>query len=148
VKRTRRTVNQGAALPDFQLHPQIATDSFAVCELGLSTVRLMRDANYGWLLLVPRVAYANEIADLTPEDRAELMDELVRASRALRETVACDKLNIAALGNVVAQLHIHVIARRHDDPAWPKPVWGAVPPTSYAPGEGEALAAKLAARLK
>jgi diadenosine tetraphosphate (Ap4A) HIT family hydrolase len=133
---------------DFQLHPQIAADSLAVAELTLSSVRLMRDANYGWLLLVPRVAYANEIADLTPEDRAELMNELVRTSRALRQTVACKKLNIAALGNVVGQLHIHIIARRDDDPAWPKPVWGAAPAKSYAPGEGEALAAKLAARLK
>jgi len=135
-------------VPPFQLHPQIAADSFAVAELTLCSVRLMRDANYGWLLLVPRVAYANEIADLTAEDRATLMDEVAQASKALRETVTCDKLNVAALGNVVAQLHIHVIARRHDDPAWPKPVWGAAPAKTYADGEGEALAAKLAARLK
>jgi diadenosine tetraphosphate (Ap4A) HIT family hydrolase len=135
-------------LPEFQLHPQIAADSFAVGELGLSTVRLMRDANYPWLLLVPRVAYANEIADLTPADRAALMDEIVKASTALRATVRSDKLNVAALGNVVAQLHVHVIARRHDDASWPKPVWGAEPAKSYPPGEGEALAAKLAARLK
>jgi diadenosine tetraphosphate (Ap4A) HIT family hydrolase len=135
-------------LPDFQLHPQIAADSFAVCELGLSSVRLMRDANYAWLLLVPRVTYANEIADLTPADRAALIDEIVKASAALRETVKSDKLNVAALGNVVAQLHVHVIARRHDDIAWPKPVWGAVPAKAYPPGEGEALAAKLARRLK
>ena len=108
----------------------------------------MRDANYSWLLLVPRVTYANEIADLTPADRAALMDEIVKASTALRDTVKSDKLNVAALGNVVAQLHVHVIARRHDDAAWPKPVWGAAPAKSYPPGEGEALAAKLAARLK
>ena len=135
-------------MPDFQLHPQIAADSLAVGELALSTVRLMRDANYSWLLLVPRVSYANEIADLTPADRAALMDEIVKASTALRETVTSDKLNVAALGNVVAQLHVHVIARRHDDAAWPKPIWGAVPAKAYQPGEGEALAARLAARLK
>ena len=135
-------------MPDFQLHPQIAADSLAVGELALSTVRLMRDANYSWLLFVPRVSYANEIADLTPTDRAALMDEIVKASTALRATVKSDKLNVAALGNVVAQLHVHIIARRHDDAAWPKPVWGAAPAKSYPPGEGEALAAKLAARLK
>jgi diadenosine tetraphosphate (Ap4A) HIT family hydrolase len=135
-------------LPEFLLDPQIAADSLAVCELGLSTVRLMRDANYPWLLLVPRVTYANEIADLTPADRAALTDEIVKASAALREAVRSDKLNVAALGNVVAQLHVHVIARRHDDACWPKPVWGAVAAKAYQPGEGEALAAELAARLK
>ena len=62
------------------------------------------------------------------------MDEIVRASAALRETVACDKLNVASLGNVVAQMHVHVIARRHDDVAWPKPVWGAAPAKAYASG--------------
>jgi diadenosine tetraphosphate (Ap4A) HIT family hydrolase len=134
-------------LSDFALDPRIAADSFPVAELRLSTVRLMRDANYAWLLLVPRIVYAIEIADLDRDDRETLMDEIVKASRALRETSPCDKLNVAALGNAVAQLHVHVIARRRDDPAWPKPVWGAVPARAYAPGEGEALGAMLAARL-
>jgi len=135
-------------LSDFALHPNIEADTFAVAELALSSARLMRDANYPWLLLVPRIAYAIDVVDLTPQHRAMLMDEIVSASRALRETVACDKLNVATLGNVVAQMHVHVVARRHDDASWPKPVWGAAPAKAYLPGEGEALAARLAARLK
>lgn len=131
----------------FTLHSQLAADTLPVAELSLSTVRLMRDANYPWLLLVPRIE-AIDVADMTPPDRAALMDELVKASTALRETVPCDKLNIATLGNAVAQMHVHVIARRRDDVSWPKPVWGAAPAKAYQPGEGEALAAKLAARLK
>jgi diadenosine tetraphosphate (Ap4A) HIT family hydrolase len=135
-------------LPEFELNPQIAADTLAVAELELCTVRLMRDANYCWLLLVPRIAYTTEIVDLSAEHRQMLMEDIVKAGAALRQTCPCDKLNIATLGNVVAQIHVHVIARRHDDAAWPKPVWGAVPAKAYAEGAGEALAAKLAARLK
>jgi diadenosine tetraphosphate (Ap4A) HIT family hydrolase len=135
-------------LSEFALHPNIEADTFPVAELALSSARLMRDANYPWLLLVPRISYAIDVVDMKPADRATLMDEIVRASTALRETVACDKLNVATLGNVVAQMHVHVVARRRDDVSWPKPVWGAAPARPYAPGEGEALAAKLAARLK
>jgi diadenosine tetraphosphate (Ap4A) HIT family hydrolase len=140
-------LNQEQPLTAFTLHPQLSTDSLPVAELSLSTVRLMRDANYPWLLLVPRIE-AIDVADMTPPDRAALMDEIVKASTALRETVPCDKLNIATLGNAVAQMHVHVIARRRNDISWPKPVWGAAPAKAYQPGEGEALAAKLAARLK
>jgi diadenosine tetraphosphate (Ap4A) HIT family hydrolase len=135
-------------LPDFELNPNIAADTFPVAELKLCTVRLMRDANYSWLLLVPRIAYTTEIVDLTPDHRQALMDDVVKAGVALRETCACDKLNVATLGNVVSQIHVHVIARRHDDVSWPKPVWGAVPAKAYPPGAAETLAAKLAARLK
>ncbi|MGH6926495.1 MAG: HIT family protein, partial [Propylenella sp.] len=103
---------------------------------------------YTWLLLIPRRAGAVEIVDLDEPDRVELMWEIAAASRALKETVRCDKLNVAALGNIVPQLHVHVIARRRGDAAWPKPVWGAAPTAPYAKGEAQALAAKLAARLK
>jgi diadenosine tetraphosphate (Ap4A) HIT family hydrolase len=133
---------------DFALDPQLATDSLPVAELALSAARLMRDANYPWLLLVPRRPALVEIIDLDETDRQLLMREIARASQALRDTVACDKLNVAALGNSVRQLHVHVIARRRDDAAWPKPIWGAAPPLPYAAGEAEALAARLAARLK
>ena len=135
-------------MTEFALHPQIAADTFPVAELQLSSARLMRDANYPWLLLVPRITYAIDVVDMTAEDRALLMDEIVKASAALRATVPCDKLNVATLGNVVAQMHVHVIARRRDDVAWPKPVWGAVPAKAYGVGEGEALAAQLATWLK
>lgn len=132
----------------FALDPRLEADSLAVIELPLSSVRLMRDANYAWLVLVPRQAGATELIDLDAGDQLRLVGEIAAASRALRISVPCDKLNVAALGNVVAQLHVHVIARRHDDPAWPRPVWGAVPAASYPAGEAEALGARIAAALR
>jgi diadenosine tetraphosphate (Ap4A) HIT family hydrolase len=134
-------------VPGFSLDPQLAADSIEVAELPLSAVRLVRDANYPWLLLVPRRPTLAEMVDLAVAERTQLMAEIARASEALRQAAPCDKLNVAALGNMVRQLHVHVIARRTGDPAWPLPVWGAVPPKSYAPGEAEALAAAIAARL-
>ena len=135
-------------MADFALDPRIADDTLPVAELTLCTVRLKLDANFSWILLVPRMAYTTEIVDLTPEHRVALMEDIVRASTALRESCACDKLNIASLGNAVSQIHVHVIARLHDDIAWPKPVWGAASAKAYPRGEAEALVAKLAARLK
>ncbi len=134
-------------MAEFALDPRLAADSIPVAELPLSAVRLMRDANYPWLLLVPRRAGAVEIVDLSMDDRARLMDEIALVSTALRSEVPCDKLNVAALGNMVAQLHVHVIARRREDPAWPNPAFGAVPAKAYAPGAAEALASRLARRL-
>ncbi len=135
-------------MPDFVLDPRLEGDSLPVTDLPLSTVRLSRDANYPWLIAVPRRAGLVEIIDLGETDRAVLMEEVARLSQVLRQTVRCDKLNVAALGNSVAQLHVHVIARCHDDAAWPNPIWGAEPPKAYADGVAEALAAELAARLK
>ena len=134
-------------MAEFNLDTRIASDSVPVCELGLSSLRLMRDANYPWLVLVPRRESLSEIIDLSPDERIELMREIGRVSEALRQVVRCDKLNIASLGNRVRQLHVHVIARTTDDPAWPNPVWGAAPPNPYPPKEAEALAASIAARL-
>lgn len=134
-------------MTELALHPQLEADTLEVTELSLCSVRLMRDANYPWLILIPRRAGAIEIADLDIDDNHRLIAELAHASRILRAQVPCDKLNVAALGNVVPQLHVHVIARRRDDPAWPRPVWGAVPARPYPTGEAEALAARLAAAL-
>ena len=135
-------------MPDFSLDPQLAADTIPVAELPLSALRLMRDANYPWLILVPRRAGLAEIVDLAAAERGTLMTEIALASEALRAVAPCDKLNVAALGNMVRQLHVHVIARRTADPAWPKPVWGAVSPRPYAPGEAEALATAIAERLR
>ncbi|HZH44933.1 MAG TPA: HIT family protein [Lysobacter sp.] len=122
------------------LHPQLAADTHAVHSLPLSDVRLMDDAQYPWLILVPRVAGASELTDLDGTAQAALLAEIDRACRALQRLYAPHKLNVAALGNVVPQLHVHVIARFRDDPAWPRPVWGAVPARPY---EAAALAATL-----
>jgi diadenosine tetraphosphate (Ap4A) HIT family hydrolase len=132
----------------FVLDARLAADSLAVADLLLSQVRLMRDANYPWLLLVPRKDGAAEIVDLDVAEQGELMREIAAAGEALRRTVPCDKLNVAALGNMVRQLHVHVIARRIGDAAWPNPVWGTAPAKPYRPGEAEALAAALAKQLR
>jgi diadenosine tetraphosphate (Ap4A) HIT family hydrolase len=115
------------------LHPQLATDAGLIGDLPLSQVRVMHDANYPWLLLVPRRAGASEIIDLDATERAQLMIEIANASRALKSVTRCDKLNVAAIGNIVPQLHVHIVARRHDDAAWPRPVWGAAPLRVYEP---------------
>lgn len=120
-------------MPDsaWSLHPQLKTDTIDIGDLPLSRVLVIRDANYPWLLLVPRRPEAVEIIDLDEVEQAQLMTEISRAARALKEVTKCDKLNIAALGNVVPQLHVHVIARRKADAAWPRPVWGVVPPLPH-----------------
>jgi diadenosine tetraphosphate (Ap4A) HIT family hydrolase len=120
-------------MPDsaWSLHPQLEKDTIEIGDLPLSRVLVIRDANYPWLLLVPRRAEAVEIIDLDEVEQAQLMTEVSRAARALKDITKCDKLNIAALGNVVPQLHVHVIARRKADAAWPRPVWGAVPPLPH-----------------
>ena len=126
-------MNNSNLSPAWMLHPQLAQDTVMVGDLPLSRLLLSNDANYPWLLLVPRRPGASEIIDLGTEDQAQLMIEIARASRALKAVTDCDKLNVAAIGNMVPQLHVHVIARRRGDPAWPKPVWGAVPPRDHDP---------------
>ena len=117
----------------FALHPQLADDTAPVIELPLCEVRLMDDANHPWLVLVPRVADAVELIDLDATQRAQLSTEIDAAARALKALFKPHKLNIAALGNLVPQLHVHVIARYTDDIAWPRPVWGAANARPYAP---------------
>jgi diadenosine tetraphosphate (Ap4A) HIT family hydrolase len=115
----------------WNLHPQLERDTASIGDLPLSRVLVINDANYPWLLLVPRRPDIVELVDLDEVEQAQLMTEIARVARALRAVTNCDKLNIAALGNAVPQLHVHVIARFRSDPAWPKPVWGVVPPRPY-----------------
>lgn len=119
----------------WQLHPQLANDTVPVLELPLCEVRLMDDANHPWLVLVPRVADTVELIDLDAVQRRRLTDEIDAAARALKALFRPDKLNVAALGNQVPQLHVHVIARYREDIAWPRPVWGAANARPYAPEE-------------
>ena len=120
---------------DWSLHPQLLKDTIEIGDLPLSRVLVIKDANYPWLLLVPRRAGAVEIIDLDEVAQAQLMTEIGRVSRALKEVTRCDKLNVAALGNAVPQLHVHIIARRTGDAAWPRPVWGLVPALPHDPQE-------------
>ncbi len=135
-------------IASFTLHPQLGKDTVPVGDLALARVLLANDANYPWLILVPRRAGLTELIDLEENEQVQLLGEIANAARVLKEITACDKLNIAALGNQVAQLHVHVIARRHSDAAWPKPVWGAAAPTSYEPGVRDGLIAALRGGLQ
>jgi len=125
----------------YELHPQLAADTHPVATFALCDLRLMDDANYPWLVLVPRVAAARELVDLDQAQRHALTDEIDRAGHALRDAFRPHKLNVAALGNLVPQLHVHVIARFEHDPAWPSPVWGRVAARPYTP---EALVERIA----
>ncbi|MGD9845673.1 MAG: HIT domain-containing protein [Variibacter sp.] len=129
------------------LHPQLERDTLTLGDLPLGRVLLMNDANYPWLILVPRREGVVEIIDLDETDRTALMAEIARVSSALRDETRCDKLNVAALGNAVPQLHVHVIARFRADAAGPNAVWGRAPAKPYAAGAQAALAAALCARL-
>ena len=127
----------------FVVDPAFAHGSVFAADWPLCHVRLQDDARFPWLVLIPRVAGATELAHLSVSDRAVLMEETIRAGeivRALAEAAGkpVDKLNVAALGNVTAQLHVHVVGRRRDDGLWPDPVWG----------RGAALALDPAARAR
>lgn len=132
----------------FSLHPQLAADTVPVGDLALSRVLLAVDANYPWLILVPRLPGLTEIVEMEPNEQVQLMAEIDAAARALRSVTTCDKLNIAAIGNMVAQLHVHIVARRRTDPAWPKPIWGAVPAIAYDPAVRDGLIGALQGALR
>lgn len=113
----------------FKADPAFEAGSVLVCDWPLCQLRLQDDSRFPWLILIPRRAGLHEIEDLTPAERAALMDEVVRAGDMVRSLGRAagrpvQKLNVAALGNVTAQLHVHVVGRRHDDGLWPDPVWG------------------------
>ena len=115
-----------------QLHPQLQQDCTVVAQLPLCQLLLMRDANYPWFILVPQRENVTEIYQLSPEDQQQLIRESSYLAQSLTQAFGADKINIAALGNVVPQLHIHHIVRYRHDPAWPSPVWGKLPPKPYS----------------
>ena len=119
-------------MANFILHPQLENDSALVTELVLCSVRLINDANYPWLILVPRIANISDIIDLNAAQQQMLWQESALVSRALKYLFTPDKLNIAALGNMVPQLHLHHIARYQNDVSWPKPIWGQVTSKAYS----------------
>lgn len=122
----------------FTLHPRLAADTSFIADWPLCRVLLMEDARYFWLVLVPRRDDVTEITDLFAQDRALLMEETARAGQIIKGDA---KLNIGALGNLVPQLHLHVVARHPGDPAWPGPVWGHSPAVAY---DDAARAARIA----
>jgi len=131
----------------FTLDPRLTADSHAIGALPFSELLLMDDARYPWVILVPRIAGARELIDLDEGDQRLLLGEIDRVARALESLLHPDKLNIAALGNVVPQLHVHVIARFTSDAAWPNPVWGRGERVAYGERERAARIATLRAAL-
>lgn len=117
----------------FELHPRLAQDSVVVGRFPLSLLLLSRDANYPWCILVPEREEVFEIHHLSEEDQLQLIRESCRLSEVMTSLFDAHKMNVAALGNIVRQLHLHHIARFVDDPAWPQPIWGKVPMATYEP---------------
>ncbi len=115
----------------FKLDARLENDTFFVIGLPICDVRLMNDARYPWLILVPRIKGAVELVDLDPDTRWKIWAEVDTMALALRQIAPCEKLNIGTLGNVVSQLHLHIVARLTNDFAWPGPVWGVGESQSY-----------------
>lgn len=131
----------------FALDPRLAADTFEIGDLALSRLLLMNDRRYPWLILAPRAENLREIVDLEAQSRAALMEEIALASRFVQSLPDVEKINVGALGNIVGQLHVHVVGRAVGDPAWPGPVWGHGAARRYAPAQAAALVAQARAAL-
>ncbi|MFJ4056021.1 HIT family protein [Pseudomonas sp. NPDC089743] len=127
----------------FEMDLRLQQDSLVLGDFPLCRLLLSKDANYPWFILVPKRAGVSELFDLSPDDQAQLWKETTCLAEALKTEFAADKMNVATLGNVVSQLHMHVIVRRHGDAAWPAPVWGKVPAVEYGPGQVDAIRQRL-----
>ncbi len=132
----------------FELDPRLEADSTLLLDLPLCALRLAKNSTWPWLILVPRVANMAEITDLSASQRAQLWHEIEAVAEALKAVTSAYKLNIGALGNVVRQLHVHIIARQEGDAAWPAPIWGTGHTASYDADKKAAFEAALLAQLK
>jgi diadenosine tetraphosphate (Ap4A) HIT family hydrolase len=131
----------------FALDAKLATDAFVVGDMTLTRVLLMNDARWPWLILVPRRQGAVELIDLEAADRSQLIEEAASAAGFLKAHAGAHKINLGALGNVVRQFHLHVVARTAGDPAWPGPVWGHGAARRYEDSDARALIAAAKASL-
>lgn len=131
----------------FALHPQLSADTIGVARLALSTLLLMNDSRFPWLILVPEREGVREIHELAAPERALLIEEIARISVTLTHLYTPDKINVGALGNLVPQLHVHVVARFRTDPAWPGPVWGSGTVQPYDPVTLAEIGDRLARHL-
>nr|WP_314616345.1 HIT domain-containing protein [uncultured Pseudomonas sp.] len=132
----------------FLMDSRLQQDSLVLGDFPLCRLLLSKDANYPWFILVPKRPGVSELFDLSQEDQAQLWKETTYLAEALKREFAADKMNVATLGNVVSQMHMHVIVRHQHDAAWPAPVWGKVPALAYAPEQVEAIRARLRALLE
>ncbi len=131
----------------FAVDPKLAADCIELGRFEVCRLLLRDDATYPWFVLVPERSDVVELFQLDNDDRVAVMGEITQLSRAVFEAFQADKMNVAALGNLVAQLHIHVIGRKRADPAWPRPVWGVVAGIPYRPDAVEGVRATLLPRL-
>jgi diadenosine tetraphosphate (Ap4A) HIT family hydrolase/succinate dehydrogenase flavin-adding protein (antitoxin of CptAB toxin-antitoxin module) len=127
----------------FTLDTRLKNDTYHICDLKISSLLLMNDANYTWLILVPRKPDLIELTDLSFAEQTEVLSEINLVAKILKKEFSAEKLNIAALGNVVSQLHIHVIARKKNDATFPKPVWGNAEAKKYDEAEAQNLIQKI-----
>ncbi len=132
----------------FQLDVRLNTDTLPVAELGLCSLRLMNDERWPWLILVPRIAGASEAHDLSDADQMRLAAETALVAKLLKTATNAEKINSAAIGNIVRQLHVHVIARSHGDANWPGPVWGFGTKILYNADEAEKLIASIRQKIE
>lgn len=131
----------------FRLHPRLAADCVGLGRFRLCRLLLMNDSRYPWCILVPERAGISEIFELSADDRHLLIDESARLAQGLTVIFRADKMNVAAIGNLVPQLHVHHVVRYQTDAAWPAPVWGKFNPIPYAPAQLRAVMAKIKAGL-
>lgn len=134
-------------MTDFVLHPQLAADTVDIGTVGLNRLLLMNDKRYPWLILVPQRAGLRDLDEMSPLDQTMMTFEMSKVSKALKAATSCYKINIAALGNMVPQLHMHVIARQTTDAAWPKPVWGVGEAQPYTKTQANEMIAGLMQHL-
>ena len=131
----------------FQLHPQLEADTHLICRTENCQILLMDDARFPWIVLVPEVADIRELYELKARQQQQAYQSILRISKSLAEYSNADKMNVAALGNQVPQLHIHIIARYETDAAWPGPVWGAGQAEPYRPDQLQQRLSDLGATL-
>ena len=132
----------------FQLHPRLEQDSIAIGHFNLTELRLINDSQYPWFILIPKRPNISEIYQLSETDQQLLQRESSLLAKTLAELYKADKMNIAAIGNMVPQLHIHHIVRYKTDIAWPAPVWGKFDSVPYTEQQIEKTATQLKNRLK
>lgn len=132
----------------FSLDPRLASDTLFAAQFPLCEVRVMNDARYPWLVAVPHVSGAIELFGLTPRDSEQVWREVQALGALVSGLPGVGKVNIGALGNIVRQLHIHILGRHEGDPAWPGPVWGHSPSKPYGPDEAAPLIDRVAGLAK
>jgi len=132
----------------FQLHPRLQQDSIAIAQFELSEIRLINDSQYPWMILVPKRAYISEVYQLSETDQQLLQQESSWLAKTMAKLYQADKMNIAAIGNMVPQLHIHHIARYKTDIAWPAPVWGKFDAVPYTEQQISQISSQIKNALK